>query len=174
MKKLNLILLSVGAVFALTGCNDGPTGEKITYSKSSQEVYEQSCKKCHGDNGEGNTEKKAPALNDRQAGELELDLYDVKNGGTNQSSGTEHDIMEHNMKKLIDKGYDYDPKDMALYIEKNFYNKKETPAPEAVAPVAEETAPPAVEEVAPVATEVEVAPAATTTETAPEAVAPAN
>jgi len=135
MKKLNLILLSVGAVFALTGCNDGPTGEKITYAKSAKEVYTQSCKKCHGDNAEGNTKKKAPALNDRQAGELELDLYDVKNGGTNQSSGTEHDIMEHNMKKLLDKGYNYDPKAMAEYIEKNFYNKEdsakkiETPAP---------------------------------------------
>jgi len=130
MKKLNLILLSVGAIFALTGCNDEPTGEKITYAKSAQEVYDQSCKKCHGANGEGNTKKKAPALNDRQAGELELDLYDVKNGGTNQSSGTEHDIMEHNMKKLIDKGYNYDPKAMAEYIEKNFYKKKATSATE--------------------------------------------
>ncbi len=145
MKKLNLILLSVGAVFALTGCNDGPTGEKITYAKSAQEVYDQSCKKCHGANGEGNTEKKAPALNDRQAGELELDLYDVKNGGTNQSSGTDHDIMEHNMKKLIDKGYDYDPKAMALYIEKSFFKmpspedtEEETPATEE-APATTET-----------------------------------
>ncbi len=140
MKKLNLILLSVGAVFALTGCNDGPTGEKITYAKSAQEVYEQSCKKCHGDNGEGNTEKKSPALNDRQAGELELDLYDVKNGGTNQSSGTEHDVMEHNMKKLIAKGYDYDPKAMALYIEKSFYKmapKEVEEAPIVETPAAE-------------------------------------
>jgi len=121
MKKFNLILLSVGAILALTGCNDEPTGEKITYSKTPQEVYSQSCKKCHGDDASGNTKKKAPALNDRQAGELELDLYDVKNGGTNQSSGTEHDIMEHNMKKLIEKGFDYDPKAMAQYIEKSFF-----------------------------------------------------
>lgn len=173
MKKLNLILLSVGAIFALTGCNDGPTGEKITYSKSSQEVYEQSCKKCHGDNGEGNTEKKSPALNDRQAGELELDLYDVKNGGTNQSSGTDHDIMEHNMKKLIDKGYDYDPKDMALYIEKNFYNKN--PATETSAPVTEEVPVTEAETPTPVVEAVPVTAEATpATEATPAEAAPAN
>ena len=166
MKKLNLILLSVGAVFALTGCNDGPTGEKITYAKSAQEVYDQSCKKCHGANGEGNTKKKAPALNDRQAGELELDLYDVKNGGTNQSSGTEHDIMEHNMKKLIDKGYDYDPKSMAEYIEKNFYNKEETSATEA-APTKE--APATTEATSETTAPAEETPAATETPATEEA-----
>jgi hypothetical protein len=35
--------------------------------------------------------------------------------------------MEHNMKKLLAKGYDYDPKEMALYIEKNFYKLKSEP-----------------------------------------------
>jgi hypothetical protein len=42
--------------------------------------------------------------------------------------------MEHNMQKLLDKGYDYDPKAMAEYIEKNFYKKeaaKTAPAAEA-------------------------------------------
>ena len=128
MKKTNVMLMTAATALVLTGCLDGGTagaGEKITYSKTSAEVYTQSCVKCHGKNAEGLKEKKAPALNDRQAGELELDLYDVKNGGTNQSSGTEHDVMEHNMKKLFDKGYNYDPKDMAQYIEKNFYKKPE-------------------------------------------------
>jgi cytochrome c553 len=128
MKKTNVMLMTAATALVLTGCLDGGTagaGEKITYSKTSAEVYTQSCVKCHGKNGEGVKEKKAPALNDRQAGELELDLYDVKNGGTNQSSGTEHDVMEHNMKKLFDKGYNYDPKDMAQYIEKNFYKRPE-------------------------------------------------
>lgn len=127
MKITNVMLMTVAAAFTFSGCLDGGSsaGEKITYSKSAQEVYETSCKKCHGDNAEGIAKKKAPALNDRQAGELELDLYEVKNGGTNQSSGTDHDIMEHNMKKLIEKGFDYDPKAMAEYIEKNFYKKPE-------------------------------------------------
>ncbi|MBD3792068.1 MAG: hypothetical protein IE918_07990, partial [Campylobacterales bacterium] len=54
------------------------------------------------------------------------------NAGTNQSSGTEHDIMAHNMKKLAEKGYDYDPKAMAEYIEKSFYKREveAAPAPE--------------------------------------------
>ncbi len=163
MKKTSIILLSAVALFALSGCGDAPksSSEAKTYSKTSAEVYEQSCKKCHGDNAEGNVKKKGPALNDRQAGELELDLYDVKNGGTNQSSGTDHDIMEHNMQKLLAKGYDYDPKDMAEFLEKSFYKMPsktaapaaeeapaETPAAEAPAaetPAAEEAPAPAAE-----------------------------
>ena len=127
MKKTNILLLTAATLFTFAGCTSSTpdAGEKKQYSKTAAEVYQQSCKKCHGDHAEGNTKKKAPALNDRQAGELELDLYAVKNGGTNQSSGTEHDIMEHNMQKLLAKGYDYDPKEMAEYIEKNFYKKSE-------------------------------------------------
>lgn len=128
MKKTNMILIAAAAALVLTGCLDGGTpnaGEKITYSKTSAEVYDQSCVKCHGKSGEGVKEKKGPALNDRQAEEMELDLYDVKNGGLNMSSGTEHDVMEHNMKKLIAKGYDYDVKDMAKFLEKSFYKKPE-------------------------------------------------
>ena len=139
MKKTGIVLLSAAALFALSGCGDAPksSSEAKTYSKTPAEVYAQSCVKCHGKHGEGNTKKKAPALNDRQAGELELDLYDVKNGGTNQSSGTEHDIMEHNMQKLLAKGYDYDPKAMAEFLEKSFYklpakggSAEAAPAPE--------------------------------------------
>ncbi len=140
MKKTTIVLLSVATLFGLSGCgNDTPSSsEAKTYSKTPAEVYAQSCVKCHGKNAEGVTKKKAPALNDRQAGELELDLYDVKNGGTNQSSGTEHDIMEHNMQKLLEKGYDYDPKAMAEYIEKSFYKRE---APKTAAPAVETPAP---------------------------------
>ncbi len=126
MKKTNMMLIAVATLFTFAGCTQTPdAGGKITYSKSPKEVYDSSCVKCHADDGSGVPEKKGPALNDRQAAELELDLYDVKNGGLNQSSGTEHDVMEHNMKKLIDKGYDYDPKAMAVYLEKSFYKKPE-------------------------------------------------
>jgi cytochrome c553 len=148
MKKTTIVLLASVTLFGLSGCgNDTPSSSAAkTYSKTAAEVYAQSCIKCHGKNAEGITKKKAPALNDRQAGELELDLYDVKNGGTNQSSGTEHDIMEHNMQKLLDKGYDYDPKAMAEYIEKNFYKKEDSKeAPAAEAPAAEATPAPVVE-----------------------------
>ena len=124
MKKINLTILTISALFMFAGCGgDNAAGEKKTYSKTPAEVYAQSCKKCHGEDGAGNTKKKAPALNDRQAEEMELDLFDVKNGGTNQSSGTEHDVMEHNMKKLIAKGFDYDIKAMAKFLEKSFYKK---------------------------------------------------
>jgi cytochrome c553 len=143
MKKTSIVLLSAVALFALSGCGDAPksSSEAKTYSKTPAEVYAQSCIKCHGKNAEGNVKKKGPALNDRQAGELELDLYDVKNGGTNQSSGTEHDIMEHNMQKLLAKGYDYDPKAMAEYLEKSFYKHEGKPAAPAAeaSPAAEET-----------------------------------
>ena len=151
MKKTSIVLLSAVALFALNGCGDAPKSspEAKTYSKTAGEVYTQSCYKCHGDNAEGLTEKKTPPMNDRQAGELELDLYDVKNDGINQSSGTEHDKMAHNMQKLLEKGYDYDPKAMAEYIEKNFYKMppKEAPAaaPAVEAPAAEETPAPAVD-----------------------------
>lgn len=139
MKKTTVVLLSIATLFGLNGCgNDTPSSpEPKTYSKTPAEVYEQSCVKCHGKNAEGNVEKKGPALNDRQAGELELDLYDVKNGGTNQSSGTEHDIMEHNMQKLLEKGYDYDPKAMAEFLEKSFYKLPPKEAPVAETPAAD-------------------------------------
>lgn len=124
-KTISIILAAVTALFVFSGCDSKPAQSVAkTYKYTSAEVYDKSCKKCHGANGEGNTKKKGPALNDRQPGEMELDLYDVKNGGTsNQSSGTEHDIMEHNMQKLIEKGYDYDIKDMAEYLYKSFYKK---------------------------------------------------
>ncbi|MDD2451221.1 c-type cytochrome [Sulfurovum sp.] len=131
MKKTSFIVLSTVAIFGLSGCGNAPESspEEKTYSKTPAEVYAESCVKCHGKNAEGNPAKKGPALNDRQAGELELDLYDVKNSGTNQSSGTEHDIMAHNMKKLAEKGFDYDPKAMAEYIEKSFYKMEAEAAP---------------------------------------------
>jgi len=114
---LTTILLSTTAMIALAGCGDKSTStETKTYKLTSAQVYEQSCIKCHGVHAEGKPEKKTPSLNDRTIGELEQVLYDVKNGGTNQSSGTDHDIMVHNMQKLIDKGYDYDTKNMATYI----------------------------------------------------------
>ena len=154
MKKINIAILSTATALFLIGCGGKPdAGEAPTYSKTPKEVYAQSCKKCHGDKGEGNPKKKAPALNDRQSQELELDLFDVKNGGLNQSSGTEHDVMEHNMQKLIAKGFDYDVKAMAEFLEKSFYNngaKAAKPAPKVETPKAETPAtPPVVENVAP-------------------------
>jgi cytochrome c553 len=155
MKKTSLVLVSAIAMLGMNGCGNAPESspEAKTYSKTPAEVYAQSCVKCHGKNGEGNPAKKGPALNDRQAGELELDLYDVKNEGTNQSSGTQHEIMAHNMKKLAEKGFDYDPTAMAEYLEKSFF-KMEEPAAEAAPEVTEE-APEATE--APVETPVEAA-----------------
>ncbi|NEW60442.1 hypothetical protein GSY74_04030, partial [Sulfurovum sp. bin170] len=131
MKKTNLMLMTAVAAFALSGCgetgNDGG-GEAISYKLTPKQVWEQSCHKCHGEKAEGLTKKKTPPMNDRQAGELELDLFDVKNEGINMSSGTDHDKMAHNMKKLLDKGFNYDPTAMSKFIEKSFYVGEEAAA----------------------------------------------
>ncbi|MEA2050250.1 MAG: c-type cytochrome [Campylobacterota bacterium] len=119
--KITTIVLSTVAMVALSGCGDKAAPvEAKTYKLTSAEVYNKSCVKCHGINAEGKPEKKTPRLDDRTIGELEQELFDVKSGGTNQSSGTDHAIMEHNMQKLIEKGYDYDTKDMAVHIHSLF------------------------------------------------------
>ena len=119
IKQISTIALATVALIALTGCSGEKKATEVkTYKYSTTEVYEKSCSKCHGMNGQGNPEKRTPALNDRTAGEMAQDLYDIKNGGTNQSSGTDHDIMEHNMQKLVDKGFDYDINSMADYMSK--------------------------------------------------------
>ncbi|MEA3330910.1 MAG: c-type cytochrome [Campylobacterota bacterium] len=125
IKKISRVALATVAFIALTGCGEEKAPEVKTYKYSTVEVYEKSCIKCHGKFGEGNPKKKTPALNDRTAGEMAQDLYDVKNGGTSgQSGGTDHEVMEHNMQKLIDKGYDYDINAMAEFLSYLVKNKK--------------------------------------------------
>ncbi|MCD4668279.1 MAG: c-type cytochrome [Sulfurimonas sp.] len=124
IKKITTTALAALAFIALTGCGEEKAPEAVTYKYSTVEVYEKSCIKCHGKFGEGNPAKKTPALNDRTAGEMAQDLYDVKNGGTSgQSGGTDHEIMEHNMQKLVDKGYDYDINAMAEFLSYLVKNK---------------------------------------------------
>lgn len=124
MKKISLTLLSVGALFILTGCGDKPKSDTMTYKYTPAEVYTATCAHCHGSNGEGMPEKKGPAINKKTIPELEMDLFDIKNGGVGQSTATEHDVMEHNMKKLKEKGYEYDIKAMANYIYNTFHRAK--------------------------------------------------
>ena len=104
--------------------NGNPAVKHTTATKtlklSSSEIYRRMCSKCHGMEAEGNPEKKGPALNDKTKNELEIDLIDIQSGGLSQSSGTEHDVMEHNQEKIIEKGMDYNPEDMATYIYYNF------------------------------------------------------
>ena len=112
------MVLIVLTMLALTGCGDKQAPKEVkTYKYTVAEVYEKTCIKCHGKNGEGNPLKKTPSLSDKTAGELAQDLYDIKNGGTDfGGSGTDHEIMEHNMQKLIEKGCDYDINSMAEYL----------------------------------------------------------
>lgn len=84
------------------------------------EIFENMCSKCHGKTAQGNPNKSAPALNNQTVHELEISLYDLKAGGLNQSSGTDHEIMAHNMKKILSKGINFEPKQMAEYIFINF------------------------------------------------------
>ncbi|MDD3324001.1 MAG: c-type cytochrome [Sulfurospirillaceae bacterium] len=98
-------------------------GERRVYSTS--EIYKRMCSKCHGINAEGVPEKKGPSLNEMSYGELEMELYSLQSlGGGFQSSGTEHEVMEHNQKKIVEKGMDYHPEDMATYIYHNFNKTK--------------------------------------------------
>ncbi len=123
IKKIAFLGLLV-SIFV--GCSDKPVEEKskvVEKKYTVEEIYTKMCAKCHGMNAEGNPMKKGPALDEQTAHEMEISLYDLKNGGTNQSSGSSNEVMEHNMQKIIEKGMDYDPKEMAEYIYKNFYKE---------------------------------------------------
>eukprot|EP01156_Anaeramoeba_ignava_P020467 Anaeramoba_ignava/c15818_g1_i3.p1 GENE.c15818_g1_i3~~c15818_g1_i3.p1 ORF type:complete len:120 (-),score=21.92 c15818_g1_i3:147-506(-) len=91
------------------------TAAEMNYTNA--EIYTKMCSKCHGISAEGNPAKKGPGLDDRTAHELEAELLDIQSGGLNQSSGTEHEVMEHNQNKIEEKGMSYTPKEMAKYIE---------------------------------------------------------
>jgi cytochrome c553 len=88
-----------------------------TYSTA--EVYEEACVHCHGKNAEGNPEKKGPALNTMSQNELAYELFNLTTNGS-QSSGSDHEIMEHNQDQIEDKGLTYHPDDMARFIYTTF------------------------------------------------------
>lgn len=110
IKKL---LFSI-ALFALMA-----TPSVVAKQYSVAQIYDQMCASCHGEQAEGNPEKKGPALNDMSQKELSYTLFELVGNGS-QSSGTGHDIMEHNQKKIMEKGMNYHPDDMALYIYSSF------------------------------------------------------
>ena len=120
MKKVTVTIFTLATLMFLTGCGDKPKSDIVTYKYSPAEVYKATCAHCHGDKGEGMPEKKGPAIDKKTIQELEMDLFDIKNGGLGQSTATEHDVMEHNMKKLKEKGYEYDIKAMSNYIYNSF------------------------------------------------------
>lgn len=125
MKKISLMFPFIVAMIVLSGCGDKPKADVVKYTYTPAEVYKETCLHCHGPKGEGVVEKKAPAINKQTVQELEMSLFDIKNGGLGgQSTATEHEVMEHNMKKLSEKGYNYDPKAMANYIFNTFNSKK--------------------------------------------------
>lgn len=125
MKKITLALSFAVLLVTLSGCGDKPKSDVVKYKYTPAQVYTETCAHCHGAKGEGIAEKKAPALTKQSVQELEMSLFDIKNGGIGgQSTATEHDVMEHNMKKLAEKGYDYDIKMMANYIFNTFHTAK--------------------------------------------------
>ena len=124
MKKITLTLFTLTTMLVLSGCGDKPKSDIVTYKYTPAEVYKATCAHCHGDKGEGMPEKKGPAIDKKTIPELEMDLFDIKNGGLGQSTASEHDVMEHNMKKLKEKGYKYDVKAMANYIYNSFNRAK--------------------------------------------------
>lgn len=133
MKKTVIISLGVAAMLAMTGCSDNTKKaekEVVTYKYTVDQVYTQMCVKCHGKQGEGVKEldstgkPKGPALNTQELYELKLAITDIKSGGLNQSSGTDREVMEHNMKAIRKKGMDYDTDKMAAYIFDHFNTGK--------------------------------------------------
>ncbi len=124
-KKITLALSFAVLLVTLSGCGDKPKSDVVKYKYTPAQVYTETCAHCHGAKGEGIAEKKAPALTKQSVQELEMSLFDLKNAGIGgQSTATEHDVMEHNMKKLAEKGYDYDIKMMASYLHNTFYVAK--------------------------------------------------
>lgn len=127
MKKTLSVILGASIALLTVGCGEKETPkEVVNYTHTTSEVYTQMCAKCHGEKGEGNPKKKGPAFNDQTVQELKMGITDFKNGGTGvNSGGTEHEVMEHNMKRIKEKGLDYDTDAMAQYIYDNFnINKK--------------------------------------------------
>jgi cytochrome c553 len=97
-------------------------GQPITYANALADAYKTSCASCHGEKAQGDESKKAPALAQRQAGELELAIYNANN-----KFG---EVKEHIQKEV------FDAKAMAAYLEKEFFT-----LPQKEAPVAETPAP---------------------------------
>jgi mono/diheme cytochrome c family protein len=130
MKKTALLTLSL-ALLMMSGCTETKQAPKevVTYKHTTEEVYKQMCVNCHGSMGEGvseldkNGKPKGPAINNKELYELKLAITDIKNGGLNQSSGSDHEIMNHNYKAIKKKGMDYDTDTMANYIVDNFQKK---------------------------------------------------
>ncbi len=139
MKKITALIFGAALLLLTTGCEKKEEPKEVkTYKYTTAEVYDQMCAKCHGKNAEGVLEKKGPALNDKSFQELRMGIMDIKMGGTGgHSAGTEHEVMEHNMKAIREKGMDYDTDAMAEYIEKNFYKTSVKEAPVAETPVVE-------------------------------------
>ncbi|MBD3807236.1 MAG: cytochrome c [Epsilonproteobacteria bacterium] len=126
MKKSLITILGISFALMATGCEKKEEKKVVTYKYTTAEVYTKMCSKCHGDQGQGNPKKKGPAFNDQSIQELKLGITDYKNGGSGvNSSGSEHEVMEHNYQKIKEKGMDYDTDAMAQYIYDNFnINKK--------------------------------------------------
>ena len=134
MKKTTTIILGLSTLFLITGCSGDAEKQQekevVTYNYSTADVYTQMCVKCHGKQGEGvaelakNGKPKGPAINDQEVYELQLSITDIKSGGLNQSSGTDHEVMEHNYKAIKKKGMDYDTDAMSNYIYNNFNTAK--------------------------------------------------
>ncbi len=135
MKTIATTILGLSALFLITGCSGGADKQQpkevVTYKYTTTQVYTDMCVKCHGKQGEGVKElsektgkPKGPAINDQEVYELQLSITDIKSGGLNQSSGTDHEVMEHNYKAIKKKGMDYDTDSMANYIYNNFYTGK--------------------------------------------------
>jgi|GEM_PF-1352815 len=85
---------------------------------SMEDIYQKTCAHCHGIKGEGVGDKKAPPLNTLPQNTLSYELFNLT--AVTQSSGSDHEIMEHNQRKIEEKGMRYHPDDMARYIYTTF------------------------------------------------------
>jgi len=111
--------LYIYSTFGIKKDKDSVESNKSMKEYSVSEIYNQMCVNCHGKKAEGNPKKKGPSLNDMSKQELSYELFDLVANGS-QSSGSNHEVMEHNQKKIVKKGMTYHPDDMASYIYFNF------------------------------------------------------
>ncbi len=116
MKKINLTsaLLILGAL--ATSSLAMETNQKV--------IYEKTCVKCHGANGEGNPLKKGPALTTQSVGDLQIAIMDLQGDMSINGGGSgDHDKMEHNLKVFEKQGYVIRPLEMAQFMHNSFNPK---------------------------------------------------
>ncbi|MCI0501607.1 MAG: hypothetical protein L0Y61_07650 [Epsilonproteobacteria bacterium] len=113
MKKINITstILVLGVLAT----------SSLALETNQEVVYQKTCVKCHGANGEGNPLKKGPALTTKNVGDLQIAIMDLQGDMSINGGGSgDHDKMEHNLQVLEKKGYVIKSYEMSQFIYNSF------------------------------------------------------